>query len=680
MDSASSSGKPGPVVPAAPPQQPLYRTPYEQAYSFQREYSSSGSTADGNNLERRKVGDLTSNKFSGTGSNSQEGVPVPLRSNVREEDHHQWYRRMYESLHKQGGPSDYVTIRYKAGKGRGGGYQSEPDQGRQSSRYDYDSDAGRYATLDRRRQRIHNDSESNGSPSRTIGEADLYRIQPGRIEDYVPGVRSSITQPVQSSPKQAQRNLNIPSKSFTNFALKESGYESDSQLVFRRRYPTEPGGEANLASPATDPQEQRVWYRDIQRGGEVPLHGLRKPQPERSQVGQEGDGFLFDQHAPGAAHRFLESEVTINYRRPIRSLQQGGHQQLGEMDEEELRQLQAEHMKRVYEQERRRKYLQELEDIESRRHMDNFTPLMKSPIPLNRYDDFMDDQPVSSGLLSGRQSQQVSHQRERTPEPKIVARGLYNFVAQNARELSFHKGDIIFVRRQIDKNWYEGEHNAMIGIFPVNYVEIIPYDGVRMTNRKPSEGKGRVKFNFVAQTPVELSLVKGEMVIITRQVDEHWLEGRIGQRRGIFPISYIDVIQPSSSQLYFTKTPAQATGGSSMITNGSLRTATNYRSQPQYASLPKMSPMNPPVTNQYQQQYRSGAGYKPSPLMVDTRSSEPVMYRALYTYVPQNEDELELQEGESICVLEKCDDGWYVGTSQRTGLFGTFPGNYVERI
>lgn len=66
-------------------------------------------------------------------------------------------------------------------------------------------------------------------------------------------------------------------------ALKESGYESDSQLVFRRRYPAEPGGEASLASPATDPQEQRVWYRDIQRGGEVPLHGLRKPQPERSQ-------------------------------------------------------------------------------------------------------------------------------------------------------------------------------------------------------------------------------------------------------------------------------------------------------------------------------------------------------------------------------------------------------------
>lgn len=70
---------------------------------------------------------------------------------------------------------------------------------------------------------------------------------------------------------------------------------------------------------------------------------------------------------------------------------------------------------------------------------------------------------------------------------------------------------------------------------------------MRLTNRKASEGKGRVKFNFVAQTPVELSLVKGELVIITRQVDEHWLEGRIGQRRGIFPISYVDIIQSCST-------------------------------------------------------------------------------------------------------------------------------------
>jgi len=27
--------------------------------------------------------------------------------------------------------------------------------------------------------------------------------------------------------------------------------------------------------------------------------------------------------------------------------------------------------------------------------------------------------------------------------------------------------------------------------------------------------------------------------------------------------------------------------------------------------------------------------------------------------------------------MEKCDDGWFVGTSERTKDFGTFPGNYV---
>ena len=31
---------------------------------------------------------------------------------------------------------------------------------------------------------------------------------------------------------------------------------------------------------------------------------------------------------------------------------------------------------------------------------------------------------------------------------------------------------------QVDDNWYEGERNAMIGIFPVTYVEMIPNENV----------------------------------------------------------------------------------------------------------------------------------------------------------------------------------------------------------
>ncbi len=62
------------------------------------------------------------------------------------------------------------------------------------------------------------------------------------------------------------------------------------------------------------------------------------------------------------------------------------------------------------------------------------------------------------------------------------------------------------------------------------------------------------------------------------------------------------------------------------------------------------------------------------------RALRAFSYQALYPYMPQNVDELELKEGDAVYVVEKCDDGWFIGTSLRTGIFGTFPGNYVRRM
>ncbi|CAD1473266.1 unnamed protein product, partial [Heterotrigona itama] len=251
--------------------------------------------------------------------------------------------------------------------------------------------------------------------------------------------------------------------------------------------------------------------------------------------------------------RYVEGEVTIHYRSPVRT------EAKEPLSEEELARRSAENMRRVYEEERRRKYLQELHDINSRRHTDNFIPSQKSPIPLNRYDDFVDD-------LSHR-----SRSQEQTPEPRLVARALYNFIGQSSRELNFRRGDIIFVRRQVDKNWYEGEHNAMIGLFPSNYVEILPYDGMRTTPKKPYEGQARAKFNFVAQTNLELSLAKGELVVLTRRVDENWYEGRIGNRKGIFPISYVEVITEPGlrSETPTQNKPVASPAAHSLLANGS---------------------------------------------------------------------------------------------------------------
>ncbi|XP_063976863.1 uncharacterized protein LOC135162389 isoform X5 [Diachasmimorpha longicaudata] len=373
---------------------------------------------------------------------------------------------------------------------------------------------------------------------------------------------------------------------------------------------------------------------------------------------------------PESPRRYVEGEVTIHYRSPVRT------EAKEILSEEELARRSAENMRRVYQEERRRKYLQELHDIDSRRHTDNFTPSQKSPIPLNRYDDFLDD------------SSYRSRSQEQTPEPRVVARALYNFVGQTSRELSFRRGDIILIRRQIDKNWYEGEHNAMIGLFPLNYVEqILPYDGTRGTPKKSYEGQARAKFNFIAQTNLELSLAKGELVVLTRRVDENWFEGRVGSKKGIFPVTYVEVIVEPGQHRPETPVsgkPVASPAAHSMLSNGTasgklsmgphhyipsipVKTST---AEPQYISLPRIG-----VTE------RNKLHVAPvnETLHIDTHS-DTLPYRALYNYRPQNEDELELREGDTVYVMEKCDDGWFVGSSQRSGYFGTFPGNYVERL
>ncbi|XP_037907741.1 sorbin and SH3 domain-containing protein 2 isoform X27 [Hermetia illucens] len=333
-------------------------------------------------------------------------------------------------------------------------------------------------------------------------------------------------------------------------------------------------------------------------------------------------------------------------------------------------------MKKLYQEERRRKYLQELEDMNNRRHTDNFIPSQKSPIPLNRYDDFPTDvSPKSPASASS------SSNFSRT-----IARALYNFQGQSARELSFKKGDVIYIRRQIDKNWYEGEHNAMVGLLPVNYVEIITKDGSRPApQKKPSEGQARAKYNFQAQSALELSLNKGELVTLTRRVDANWFEGKIANRKGIFPVTYVDVLTDIGADDSGRSTVSFGNSGSNKPTgNASSRTliTTNNIS-------PTLDQLRTSLNNEFNHVTNGGqhpngmlretkTTHKTEVLHVDT-NSEPIAYRAIYKYSPQNTDELELFEGDIVYVLEKCDDGWFVGTSQRTGQFGTFPGNYVER-
>ncbi|XP_066211030.1 sorbin and SH3 domain-containing protein 1 isoform X27 [Saccopteryx leptura] len=130
------------------------------------------------------------------------------------------------------------------------------------------------------------------------------------------------------------------------------------------------------------------------------------------------------------------------------------------------------------------------------------------------------------------------------------ARAKFDFKAQTLKELPLQKGDIVYIYKQIDQNWYEGEHHGRVGIFPRTYVELLPpAEKARPKKLTPVHvleyGEAVAKFNFNGDTQVEMSFRKGERIMLLRQVDENWYEGRIPgtSRQGIFPITYVDVIK-----------------------------------------------------------------------------------------------------------------------------------------
>ncbi|EGD76215.1 hypothetical protein PTSG_00918 [Salpingoeca rosetta] len=51
---------------------------------------------------------------------------------------------------------------------------------------------------------------------------------------------------------------------------------------------------------------------------------------------------------------------------------------------------------------------------------------------------------------------------------------------------------------------------------------------------------------------------------------------------------------------------------------------------------------------------------------------------AMYPYAAENDEEIDLQEGDELLVEFKGDNGWWVGTNKRTGMLGMFPGGFVE--
>ncbi|XP_067876342.1 sorbin and SH3 domain-containing protein 1-like [Heterodontus francisci] len=511
-----------------------------------------------------------------------------------------------------------------------------------------------------------------------------------------------------------------------------SAFSSNSHAVRRQ---SEPG----TREPISQENERQI-YKTVLEGGDIPFQGLSGLSKRTS----------------SSSSTRVESD-SPRLSAPVERME----------TPEEICRRRHEDKERLLEEQRRLRREQEEADIAARRHT-GIALTHHQFITNERFGDLLDIDEAA---------------RRRSGSEMLPARAKFDFKAQSLKELPFQKGDIVYIYRQIDQNWYEGEHHGRVGIFPRSYIELLPPTERAQPKKAPplqvlEYGEAVARFNFNGDTHVEMSFRKGERITLVRRVDENWYEGKISgtNRQGIFPVTYVDVIKrprvknaidypdpPSSySSNRSSASSPQFSGYSAHPTPSPPLPPSHYRRvlspdvqavtsdwitltmgiSPSHTPLttPPLPPLpegfysdgndlstsmatSPSLTPNSRNDSGAGGRYARSPIVfsdspVNTlnsasfvpshhslrgpdlteseksyvqpqgqqrgssheRTQATTLFQALYSYIPQNEDELELREGDIVDVLEKCDDGWFVGTSRRSKQFGTFPGNYVKPL
>ncbi|XP_059957769.1 sorbin and SH3 domain-containing protein 1 isoform X9 [Mesoplodon densirostris] len=554
---------------------------------------------------------------------SMDDVGIPLRNTERSKD---WYKTMFKQIHKlnRDDDSDLYSPRYSFSEDTKSPL-SVPRSKSEMNYIDGEKVVKRSATLPlpTRSSSLKSSPERNDwEPPDKKADTRKYRAEPKSIYEYQPGKSSVLTNEKMSrdiSPEEidlknepwykffSELEFGKPSSAVSptpEISSEPPGYVYSTNFhAVKRESDGAPGDPTSL-------ENERQIYKSVLEGGDIPLQGLSGLKRPSSSASTK------DSESP---RHFIPADYL-------------------ESTEEFIRRRHDDKEKLLADQ-RRLKREQEEADIAARRHT-GVIPTHHQFITNERFGDLLNIDDTA---------------KRKSGSEMRPARAKFDFKAQTLKELPLQKGDVVYIYKQIDQNWYEGEHHGRVGIFPRTYIELLPpAEKAQPKKLAPVQvleyGEAIAKFNFNGDTQVEMSFRKGERITLLRQVDENWYEGRIPgtSRQGIFPITYVDVI----------KRPL-------------VKNPVDYIDLP-FSSSPSRSATASPQQPQAQQR-------RVTPDRSQT-SQDLFSYQALYSYIPQNDDELELRDGDIVDVMEKCDDGWFVGTSRRTRQFGTFPGNYVKPL
>ncbi|XP_072120136.1 E3 ubiquitin-protein ligase SH3RF1-like isoform X1 [Mobula birostris] len=317
----------------------------------------------------------------------------------------------------------------------------------------------------------------------------------------------------------------------------------------------------------------------------------------------------------------------------------------------------------------------------------------------------------------------------RSPTEKVpCARALYTYGGQKPGDLSFKKGDVIILRRQVDENWYYGEINGVCGIFPLNFVQVIHH-----LPQPPPLCKALYDFTLKEKEKEVnkdlLPFLKNDILKVIRRVDENWAEGKLGEKVGIFPISFVEM-NSTAKQLLVTKrldvksvkcqsSPSAANSNTTIRQTDSGRTgqtdtartgpkenrchtsAINMLNRishlsPSHQPLQISSPIlisssNPAVVAQIAERrtpcspisqtqhgpFETGVA---APGTSDTNSQYHTEMVYLKPQVPVRAENIEAQKDEIFHLYGKPPDGWIRGMSVQISKTESLPSNYTVPI
>ncbi|XP_035882922.1 sorbin and SH3 domain-containing protein 1 isoform X9 [Phyllostomus discolor] len=505
---------------------------------------------------------------------SMDEVGIPLRNTERSKD---WYKTMFKQIHKlnRDDDSDLYSPRYSFSEDTKSPL-SVPRSKSEMNYIDGEKVVKRSATLPlpARSSSLKSSPERNDwePPDKKV-DTRKYRAEPKSIYEYQPGKSSVLTNEKMSrdiSPEEIDLKNEPWYKFFSELEFGKPPPKKiwdytpgDCSILPREDRKTNLEKDLNLCQTELEADLEKMEMLNKAPSANLSQSSAVSPTPE---ISSEPPGYIYSSNfhavkresdgAPGDLGS-LENERQI-----YKSVLEGGDIPLQglsglkrpsssastkdsesprhfipadylESTEEFIRRRHDDKEKLLADQ-RRLKREQEEADIAARRHT-GVIPTHHQFITNERFGDLLNIDDTA---------------KRKSGSEMRPARAKFDFKAQTLKELPLQKGDIVYIYKQIDQNWYEGEHHGRVGIFPRTYIELLPPAEKAQPKKLPpvqilEYGEAIAKFNFNGDTQVEMSFRKGERITLLRQVDENWYEGRIPgtSRQGIFPITYVDVIK-----------------------------------------------------------------------------------------------------------------------------------------